>query len=119
MINLIAKAHASADTAAPAAAGAVAGAPTQGSLMGMNMMMLLLMVVMFYVLLIMPQQKRFKKHKAMMDSLKKGDRVLTAAGFIGTVDSINAEKSEVVIDLGGTKVTALRSSIQNIMTDAA
>ena len=78
MINLIAKAHAAADTA-PLAAASATGAPTQGGLMCMNMMMVLLMVVMFYVLLIMPQQKRFKKHKAMMDTLKKGDRVLTAA----------------------------------------
>lgn len=111
---LIAQAHAAAGTAAPAAAAA------PGNLMGMNLIMVAVLVLLFYVLLIMPQQKRFKKHKAMIDALKKGDKVLTAAGFIGTVDKVDSDKGEVVLDLGhGTKVTALRSSIQNKMTDAA
>lgn len=115
MSFLIAQAHAAAGAAAPAAA-----ATGTGNLMGMNMMMVAVLVLLFYVLLVMPQQKRFKKHKTMIDALKKGDKVLTAAGFIGTVDKVDSEKGEVVIDLGhGTKVTALRSSIQNKMTDAA
>ena len=88
--------------------------------MSMNMVMLVVLVILFYVLLVMPQQKRFKRHKEMVDTLKKGDRVLTAAGFIGTVDKIDSDKGEIVLDLGsGMKVTALRSSIQNKMSDAA
>lgn len=119
---LIAQAYAAAETFVPttaSAAQAIAAQPP-GNLMGMNLMMVLVLIVLFYILLIMPQQKRFKKHKEMMDSLKKGDRVLTAAGFIGTVDRVDSDKGEVVVDLGGgMKVTALRSSIQNKMNDAA
>lgn len=79
----------------------------------MNMLLIVVLVLLFYVMLIMPQQRRFKEHRAMLDAMKKGDRVLTAAGFLGTVDSVDTEKGEVVVDLGhGVKVTALRATIQ-------
>lgn len=47
----------------------------------------------------------------MLDALKKGDKVITAGGLIGKVDKI-VDEAEVIIDLGHTKVTALRSTIQ-------
>lgn len=84
-----------------------------GGLLTTNLLMIVVMVVMFYLLLIRPQQRRFKEHRTMLDSLKKGDKVLTSGGLIGTVDSIDSENGEVVVDLGhGVKVTALRSTIQ-------
>ena len=104
---LISIAHASSDAAATTAT------TSAGGLVPANLLMIVFMVAMFYVLLIRPQQRRFKEHKTMLDSLKKGDKVLTAGGLIGAVDSIDSEKGEVVVDLGnGLKVTALRSSIQ-------
>lgn len=79
----------------------------------MNMLLVLILVIMFYVLLIMPQQRRFREHRTMLDAMKKGDKVLTAGGFLGTVDSVDNEKGEVVVDLGnGVKVTAVRATIQ-------
>lgn len=78
----------------------------------------MVLVLLFYVMLIRPQQRRFKEHRTMLDAMKKGDKVLTAAGFLGTVDSVNAEKGEVVVDLGnGVKVTALRATIQMKVED--
>lgn len=89
-----------------------------GSALLLNLAMILVLVLMFYILLIMPQQRRFREHRAMVDAMKKGDKVLTAGGFIGVVDSVNAEKSEVVVDLGnGVKVTALRATIQTRIED--
>ena len=77
-----------------------------------NMGLILLLVVMFYVLLIMPQQRRFKEHGIMLSGLKKGDKVVTGGGFIGTIDKIVSD-TEILVDLGGgVKVTALRSSLQ-------
>ncbi|MGZ9097088.1 MAG: preprotein translocase subunit YajC [Micavibrio sp.] len=104
---------------AHAAGEAVAATPPgAGQAFMMNMGLILILVVLFYVLLIIPQQRRFKEHRAMIDSMKKGDKVLTAAGFIGTVDSVNTEKGEVVVDLGhGVKVTALRATIQTRIDD--
>lgn len=96
------------------AAGAVSSAapPDMMSAVGWNVGLIVVLVVMFYVLLIMPQQKRFKEHKAMLDALKKGDKVVTSGGLVGTVDKLS-DDDEVVVDLGNNvKVTALRHTIQ-------
>lgn len=93
----------------PAAAGAVTEVGPWGAV-GSQFLLILVMVALFYVLLIMPQQRRFKEHKAMLDALKKGDKVITSGGLIGTIDSM--EGDEIIVDLGGgTKVTALRHTI--------
>lgn len=73
--------------------------------------LIVVLVGLFYFLLIMPQQRRFKEHKAMLDALKKGDKVVTAGGIVGTVDTLVSDE-EVIVDLGnGIKVTALRHTI--------
>ncbi len=98
--------------AATETAATVAGqSPGAWEAFAWNMGLVLILVVLFYVLLIMPQQRRFKEHKSMLDSLKKGDDVITGGGLVGKVDKINDE-NEVVVDLGGMKVTALRSTLQ-------
>lgn len=106
---------------AMAAAGpAVADAPSAGEAFMLNMLFILILVVLFYVLLIMPQQKRFKKHREMLMKLRKGDKVLTAGGFLGKVEKVMENDDEVIVDLGnGVKVTALRSTIQTKMDEAA
>jgi preprotein translocase subunit YajC len=50
---------------------------------------MLLMVGIFYFLLIRPQQKKAKEHKALLDNLKRGDRIITNGGIIGTIVSID------------------------------
>lgn len=102
------------------AAGEVAPeVPGSGDAMMLNLLFLVIMVILFYVLLIMPQQRRFKEHKAMIDQLKKGDKVITAGGLIGKVDKVKGENdNEIVIDLGNNvKVTVLRSMVQTRMGD--
>ncbi|MBU0800304.1 MAG: preprotein translocase subunit YajC [Alphaproteobacteria bacterium] len=109
---LISKAYAAADAAAPAVMSPEA--PSAMEAFGLNMLLIAILVVMFYVLLIMPQQKRFQQHREMLGALKKGDRVITAGGLIGHIDTITEGSDEIIIDLGGTmKVTALRTSIQS------
>ncbi len=77
-----------------------------------NVGLIVLLVVMFYFLLIRPQQRRFKEHKAMVDSLKKGDKVITGGGLIGTVHQL-VNDEEVIVDLGNDlKVTAVRGLLQ-------
>jgi len=113
-----AQAPAPATSDAAAANTVIADAPGQGEALMLNLLLIAILVGLFYVLLIIPQQKRFKKHRSMIDTLKKGDKVLTSAGFIGTIDKIDAGEDEIIIDLGnGFKVTALRSSIQSMMKD--
>jgi preprotein translocase subunit YajC len=50
---------------------------------------MVLMVGIFYFLLIRPQQKKAKEHKAILDNLKRGDRIITNGGIIGTIVSID------------------------------
>ena len=99
-------------------ASVAAQAPNPWEAFALNMLLILILVIMFYVLLIMPQQKRFKKHRAMLDELKKGDEVITSGGFKATIDKVNKEENEVILDFGnGVKITALRSAIQNKAND--
>ena len=59
---------------------------------------LILIFVIFYFFLIRPQQKKVKEHKAMVENLSRGDKVVTSAGIIGTVERIiDEDKVEVEI----------------------
>ena len=59
---------------------------------------LVLIFVIFYFFLIRPQQKKVKDHKAMVEALKRGDKVITSGGIVGTVERIiDNEKVEVKI----------------------
>lgn len=109
---LISKAYAQSVEIATETADAAMQAPSTMESFMWNMGLVLVLVVMFYLLLIRPQQRRFKEHTQMLDALKKGDKVITGGGLIGKIEKI-VDDEEVVVDLGnGTKVTALRSTLQ-------
>ena len=56
---------------------------------------LILIFVIFYFFLIRPQQKKVKEHKLMVEGLKRGDKVITTGGIVGTVEwIIDNEKIE-------------------------
>lgn len=74
----------------------------------------LLMFAVLYFLLIRPQQKRQKEHKAVLEKLKKGDRVITNSGIFGTIANFNDKNKSVVLNVGdhdSVKLEVLRSSI--------
>jgi preprotein translocase subunit YajC len=79
-----------------AAAQGAAGAP-EASPMWSFVVPMIFMVVIFYFLLIRPQQRKAKEHKALLENLKKGDRVITNGGLIGTI--VNIEDPLVVIEV--------------------
>ena len=59
---------------------------------------LILIFVIFYFFLIRPQQKKVKEHKLMVESLKRGDKVVTSGGIVGTVERIiDNDKVEINI----------------------
>ena len=59
---------------------------------------LILIFVIFYFFLIRPQQKKVKEHKLMVENLKRGDKVVTSGGIVGTVERIiDNDKVEVQI----------------------
>ena len=78
----------------------------------MGFMPIILMLAIFYFLLIRPQQKRTKEHKAMLGALKKGDTVITSAGFIGRIVDLDDEM--LTIDLGDTKVQVGRGYVAGL-----
>jgi preprotein translocase subunit YajC len=77
---------------------------------------LILIFVIFYFFLIRPQQKKVKEHKTMVENLKRGDKVVTSAGIIGTVERIiDDEKAEVLI-AENVKVEVIKATgIQALM----
>ena len=66
-----------------------AAAPEGGGTLVSFVLPMVFMVVIFYFLLIRPQQKKAQEHKALLDNLKKGDRVITSGGIIGTIINID------------------------------
>ena len=75
---------------------------------------LILMFVVFYFLLIRPQQKRQKEHADMVKNLKKGDRVVTSGGIIGTVQTLQDDYLVLKVGDQDMKIEVLRSAIQEI-----
>ena len=79
---------------------------------------LILIFVIFYFFLIRPQQKRVKDHKAMVAALKRGDKVVTSGGIVGSIERIiDNEKVEVLIS-NDVKVEIVRTTgIQALLSD--
>ena len=77
---------------------------------------LILIFVIFYFFLIRPQQKKVKEHKTMVESLKRGDKVVTSGGITGTVERlIDNDKVEVEI-AENVKVEIVKSTgIQSLV----
>ena len=71
---------------------------------------LILIFVIFYFFLIRPQQKKAKEHKQMVESLKRGDQIVTSGGILGTVERVmDNDRAEVIIG-DDTKVEIVRST---------
>lgn len=101
---LISSAFAQTAAAAPASA--------TDSLMGM--LPLVLMFVVLYFIMIRPQMKRQKEHKAMVSALAKGDEVVTAGGLLGKVTKLN--ESFVHLEVaGGVEIQVQRSAVVQVL----
>ena len=73
-----------------------------------------LIFVIMYFLIIRPQRSQMKKRGEMLAAIRRGDTVVTGGGFIGKVTKV-IDDNELEVELGGgTKVTALRSTIADV-----
>ena len=82
---------------------------------------LILIFVIFYFFLIRPQQKKIKEHKLMVENLKRGDKVVTSGGIVGTIERIiDNDKVEVAISdnvmVEVIKSTGIQSLVKNTET---
>lgn len=87
-------AYAMAPPAGGGGEGGIAG------ILGGPLPMLVLMFAIFYFLLIRPQQKKQKTHKAMLDALGKGDKVWTNGGILGRITDIDGDNLTIEIAEG-------------------
>jgi preprotein translocase subunit YajC len=98
-----------AQTAPAAAAG---GGDMMSSLTGM--LPLVLMFVVLYFVMIRPQMKKQKEHRAMIDALAKGDEVATAGGLLGKVTSLSEGFMSLEIS-SGVEVQVQRSAVVQVL----
>jgi len=80
------------------------------------LIMMVLLFMVFYFLLIRPQQKKMKQHKAMVEALKRGDKVVTQGGIFGTITKVVSD-AEVQIEIAeGVRVRVVKGTISEILS---
>lgn len=95
--------NAYAEAAAPAAGGGI-----------MEFLPLIALVAVFYFMVLRPQSKRAKEHKAMMEALQRGDEVVTTGGEVGRVSKVYEQY--VGVELAeNLEVTVQKSAIQSVL----
>ncbi|MDT1064476.1 preprotein translocase subunit YajC [Paracoccus sp. CPCC 101403] len=97
---------------------AQAAAAPSGAASLASFLPLILIFVIMYFLMIRPQQKRAKEHRAMVEAVKKGDEVITQGGLIGKVTAVRENELEVEI-APGVKTRVVRSSITGVVNRTA
>ena len=99
--------------ATPAFAQTAGGGGAAGGLI--SFVPILLIFVIMYLLMIRPQQKKMKEHKAMVEALRRGDQVVTSGGMIGKVTKVS--DNEVEVELApNVKVRVVRSTISQVVS---
>ncbi len=77
---------------------------------------LILIFVIMYFLLIRPQQKKVKEHKAMVEALKRGDQVVTQGGVMGKISRVK-DDNEIEVEIAeGVRVRVVRSTISQVVS---
>lgn len=99
--------------ATPAFAQA-AGAGGAASAIGSFAPLILIFGIMYF-LLIRPQQKKLKEHKAMIDALRRGDQVVTGGGIVGKVSKVQEDGTVEVEIAEGVKVKVQRHTIATVL----
>jgi preprotein translocase subunit YajC len=99
--------------ATPAYAQAAAGGA--GSAFAQFIPLILIFAIMYF-LLIRPQQKKVKEHKAMVEQLRRGDQIVTQGGLIGKVSKVK-EDGELEVEIAeGVKVRVVRATVAQVMS---
>ncbi len=96
---------------------AQAASPLGGAAGGLEgFLPIILIFVVFYFLLIRPQQKRAKQHKDMLGALRRGDKVVTGGGILGTVTKVG-DNEEVTVEIAdNVRIRVLRGTIADIVS---
>ncbi len=75
------------------------------------------LVAIFYFMLIRPQRRQQRRHRELLASLQRGDRVVTSGGIVGEV--VHLKDDEVTVKSGESRFIVLRANIANIVNRSA
>ena len=79
-----------------------------------SMLPLFLILIVFYVIVIMPQNRRFAEHRRMIDNLRRGDKIVTAGGIVGTVKKV-MDDGELMVEIAdNVQVKIMASTIMSL-----
>ena len=87
----------------------------QTSLLTSGLIPMVLIFAIMYFLMIRPQQKKMKEHKALVEALRRGDQVLTAGGIIGKVNKVNEDGTVEVEIADGVRVKVMKHTISQVL----
>ena len=91
-----------------------AGSAGAGSAIAQFIPVVLIFAIMYF-LLIRPQQKKMKNHRAMVEALRRGDQVVTSGGIVGKVVKVQEDGMVEVEIAEGVKVKVVRSTIGQVL----
>jgi preprotein translocase subunit YajC len=78
---------------------------------------LILIFAIMYFLLIRPQQKKVKEHKAMVEAVRRGDQVVTQGGVIGKVTKVKDGENEIEVEISkGVNVRIVKTTVAQVMS---
>lgn len=97
---------------AQGATTAATGTTTGGLIM--SMLPLLIIVAIFYLLIFLPQKKQHQERLAMLKGLRRGDRVITSGGILGTIHRLPSDDEAILEIADGVHIHVMRSYLSNI-----
>ena len=100
--------------ATPAFAQAAGGAGAGAGII--SFVPIILIFAIMYFLMIRPQQRKVKEHKAMVEAVRRGDQVVTSGGLIGKVVKVADGEVEVELPPSNVKVRVVKSTISQVMS---
>jgi preprotein translocase subunit YajC len=93
------------------------GGESGGGQMMSTLIFFALIFVIFYFMILRPQQKRAKERQKLLESLKKGDKVITSGGLHGKI--VNVDEKTILLDVGDNLKLKFERSAVNVVTREA
>ncbi|MFC1725250.1 preprotein translocase subunit YajC [candidate division KSB1 bacterium] len=96
---------------------AMAGSGGQSGSAGiLSFLPLMLIIFILYFLLIRPQAKKQKEHKMMLEAIRKGDKILTSGGIVGTISGFKEKENTLIVKIAdNVKIEILKSSVSQVI----
>ncbi|OFY66342.1 MAG: preprotein translocase subunit YajC [Bacteroidetes bacterium RBG_13_42_15] len=96
--------------------GTSGGSQTQGGNPLMGFLPLVLIIFIMYFLMIRPQAKKQKEHKAMITSLEKGDKIMTSGGIVGIIQGVKDSEGLLIIKIAdNVKIELSRTAVAQVI----